>query len=155
MIVLKKVETPQTIFILPSGFNDESKIEPSFSITDDYSGFAVMDPKKLHHSESDGFVTIVTEEELCENIHKLWEEGSDENAYVVRDFTGEIQLKVFNDRHEDVLDPAKYDPKEYIYHQSITDGEGGHDIVIVVPCEISEVTSINKLEAKYRTSIHE
>lgn len=113
MVIIKKIEVPQDVYIIGDwieGFKE------SFSITDDESSFALRNNGgKVIWLTTIGFVYILTLEELIAN-KASFEEGFVDN-FLVKNFVGELVLKVIDSDNNDLITAENFDKDEYIMHQ--------------------------------------
>lgn len=114
MHTLKKIIIPTTLIVLGT---DVQGVTEAFKITDDYHTLMVSNGIDKTYLETDGFVFILTIEELKGYIGKelIKIEDSGCEFIVLLDYVGELNLKVITDSGKDIL--TSFDPKEYLMHQ--------------------------------------
>ena len=119
-MILKTINTPQDIFIL--GFYIEDTDE-TFSTTDDEDNIRVqlISSIQLHsmHLDICGFVYVLNRSELLERLDKL-EESDAFGGIFIKDFCGDVKLRVENEDGKDILSP-NYVTSEYCRYQTTED----------------------------------
>ena len=118
MVIIKKIEVPQDVYIIGDWVKD---FDESFKITDDESAFTLRNGDKTIWMNTSGFVYILTTEELIAN-KASFEEGFADNI-VIKNFSGELNLKVINSDNNDIVTAENFDKDEYIYHQKWANSE--------------------------------
>jgi hypothetical protein len=132
MVVIKKIDTPQDIYVVGINFTDYSS---TFGITDDEHLLCVTNDKEKRYINTSGYVSILTKEEFIASKTKLWE-GDEENdnneGFILKDFSGEFKVKVITQSGKDTL--PTYDPKEYMmYQMERIEGDDVDDYVLEIP----------------------
>lgn len=127
--LVKRVETPQTIYILGEYFDVPGT---GFGITDDYSSCYVSNGIDERWLDTVGWVEVFTEEELVAAIPKIDPDGYDpeeewnQDVLVLENFSGDIVLKLIAEtacpEHDievgdDILEG--YDPHDYNKHHCL------------------------------------
>lgn len=125
-MILSKFSKPTNIIIIGSHMDGYGK---EFGLTDDYSGFDLKIGNKEFGIESDGFFTILTEEELYrfivdknflnKDIDDYTEIYDEADVFLIKNFIGNIEGKLL-DTNGSELDFSNCD---YIYHMVENDGE--------------------------------
>ena len=122
MVLLKKIETSQDIFIL--GDLPVEGIQDSFLIDDDECGFTIASGKKRLGVGSFGSCLILTKTELVANRDKInmdnYEDIFGNNSILIENFIGDIKLKVIVNNN-DVIKEDNFDINEFIHHQDFSD----------------------------------
>jgi hypothetical protein len=145
MVVLKTFDIPQTIYIV--GVDYQEKPE-AFSITDDEHLCLIENNKKQTAINTQGFVFILSEEEFINWEDLLWESPEDyeyTDGVCLKNFTGNICLKVIDKEGNDILTDSIFQQKEYLRY---TTGLHGlyEDAVIVLHDDYDfEVESVKDL----------
>jgi hypothetical protein len=137
MILIKTVETPQDIFILGAYVNGKQE---TFSITDDYATFKLTNGNKSYYVDTDGFVFILTRSELLEYKDLIDENSYSQEGVLLKDFSGDMVLRMISTEGNDMLSAADFDPKEYVMYQRSNEEE--YDDIVL---ELSEGTNMGKL----------
>jgi hypothetical protein len=145
MIVFTKFDTPQDIYIFGAHVDREivskEMDDRTFGITDDYSTIVISNCKKSSTMETSGFVYVFTKEEFGKICHTFDETEMEQEGFVLKNFVGEIRLKVtveIDKKEYDILDI--YHPDEYLMHQpemrkklkELGDGDEYHDYVLEI-----------------------
>lgn len=121
MVILKKIETPQDIFVL--GDLSIEGVKDSFLIDDDECGFTIKSGKKILGVGSFGGCLILTREELVSHRDKInmddYEDIFGNNSILIENFVGDIALKVIV-KKEDVINDDNFDPDDFIHHQDFS-----------------------------------
>ena len=112
MVIIKKIEVPQDVYIIGDWVKD---FVESFKITDDESAFVLKNGEKTIWMNTSGFVYILTTEELILN-KSSFEEGFADNV-VIKNFSGELILRMKDTDGNDILTEENYDREEYLMHQ--------------------------------------
>lgn len=127
MVLIKKIKTPQDIFILSDitirGNITIRGMKSIFLIDDDECSFEIASGKKILGLGSFGICLILTKEELVANRDKInmdyYEDIFGDNSILIENFVGDINLKVIVDG-DDVITEENYDRDEFIYHQKFS-----------------------------------
>lgn len=145
MLLLRKVDTPQDIFVVGWSYKD---LDPAFSLTDDYASCNIVSGKDGLTFETSGYVYILNREDLLGYKERLWDleymEDSSEEGILLENFQGEIYLDVRMASGRDGSDLI--DPSEYLYRHDRKDenGENGEDDSVDEVCVIVEPTTFMK-----------
>lgn len=133
MVILRKIDTPQDVFIL--GDLEINNVKDDFLITDDECGFTLASGDNTYGIGSFGGCIILTKEELIANLDNIdfdsYEDIFGDNSILLPDFSGEISLKVIMDNGQEVLNPENFDKTDYVYHADYGDEHLSIDDVIV------------------------
>ena len=128
--LVKREETPQTIYILGEGFSNSPGT--GFGITDDYSTCYVSNGIEDRWLDTVGWVEVFTEAELVAAIPSIDDCGYDpeddcnQGVLVLENFVGDIVLKLIAEtaceEHgvkvgDDILEG--YDPHDYNNHHCL------------------------------------
>jgi len=115
MVLLKKIETPQDIFIL--GVLRIEGVQDSFLI--DECGFYIASGKSKIDVGSFGGCIILTKEELVANRYKIDMNDEDifgDNSVLIENFVGDINLRGI-DNGIDVITEDNFKIDDFINHQ--------------------------------------
>lgn len=124
MVVIKTITQPQDIYIIGADYKGK---EETFAITDDYHMLCVVNGKAKKYMDTDGYVFILTKEQLLEWSDLMWEDPSEmdgQEGLVLHNFSGDIRLRVVTEKGRDLL--HKFDNQNYVMHQ--IDDESGEDV---------------------------
>lgn len=140
MVIIKEFLEPTNVYILSDGL-DHDKFTPDFKLTDDYQTLKVESNNSYTYLETMGFVYILTESELLNNLNNLELDSYGENeAILIKDYYGKIQLQVLIENKDyDIVDKItidNFDKEKYImYSPIVEDDKDIEDIVLSFDCE--------------------
>lgn len=125
-IILKSFTEPTNLVI--SGRYYEN-ISETFSITDDYHSFLLIQDDMKQYMESTGFVYIFTEYEY-EQVKDLESDDAQDLVHI-SGFKGDVILKLLDDGTKEEIDISKFDLKDYLMYQTPDHFEWG-DVILVL-----------------------
>ena len=139
MITIKEYLEPTNVYILSDGL-DCDKFIPDFKLTDDYQSLKVESNNSYTYLETMGFVYILTESELRNNLHNLeLDNYGDYEAILVKDYVGKIQLQVLVEGEDfnivDRINETNFIKEDYLMYSIGEEGDELEDIVLSFDCD--------------------
>lgn len=152
MVLLKKIETPQNIYILGDWVED---LDEEFRIDDDESSFQLRYNGKLKHINTCGVCCIVTQKELFDDKEFFYEDGVIKNEFsfdniIIKNFCGEIILKLEvateKDGIIDMINDDNFEYDDYLLHHKFLHKNEYEDIEVVVELVTNADIQVNDVE---------
>jgi hypothetical protein len=121
MVILKKIEKPQDIFVL--GDLSIEGVKDAFLIDDDECGFTLRSGEKRLGIGSFGSCIVLTKEELVSHRDKInmdnYEDIFGNNSILIENFIGDIALKVIVNG-DDIINDDNFNLYDFIQHQDFS-----------------------------------
>ena len=119
MLTILKVNEKKDIYIIGYNVYDFECLY-QVGITDDYNSISIFNGDKHSNIETEGAFCIVDKETFDKIKEKTEQDGTAEfdgiEYYYLKDFSGDICLKVISDQEKDVL--VTFDPEKMLTEQA-------------------------------------
>lgn len=112
-MVINKIIKQQDIFIVANHIEGRDQ---DILLTDDYCGFDIRvgDKRVLKYIESDGFINILTLDELLKYKEEIIDINEDTPCIKLSNFCGDLSIIVVD---EDKVEYDDLDTSDYLWHQ--------------------------------------